>query len=269
MFFVIPDAPLADTSAPAAPDMTATADLGAPASDMTVFHISQWKAGSQWVQSVFRAAAPERLIEPSIESSKGIFPPIRKGAIYSPVYIHRQAFEESPAAAVEHRKFIVIRDLRDILVSWHKSLLKSHETNDVIEEHREKLRGMDTEQGLLYLLEHQNFYGLAMVAATWIKSKDLVVRYEDLLADQVGGFRQIFDHCGMAISDERLEEIVHRRSFEVVTGRKRGQEAPNSHQRRAVAGDWRNHFSWPVIQAFKKKYSHLLVVSGYEEDGAW
>lgn len=235
-----------------------------------VFHISQWKAGSQWVQNVFRHAVPERFIEPSVDFSHGHFDqPVRRGMVYSPLYIHHERFNSTPAAAMDHRKFVVIRDLRDILVSWHKSLLKSHETNDIIEVHRQKLAGMTVEEGLLYLMSHRHFYGLAMVALSWTRSNEWVVRYEDLVAEEQGMFRRIFEHCGIELPPERLEEAVRMCSFETVTGRKRGQEAAGSHQRRGVAGDWRNHFTKAVTHEFKIRFGHLLVVTGYEKNGAW
>jgi hypothetical protein len=37
----------------------------------------------------------------------------------------------------------------------------------------------------------------------------------------------------------------------------------NAHQRKAIAGDWRNYFSERVKQAFKARYGDLLVASGY------
>lgn len=238
--------------------------------DTTVFHISQWKAGSAWVQSVLREAHPSLIIEPDADSSRGVFnQPIQKGHIYSPLYIHRDAFIRSAAGQTEHHRFVVIRDLRDILVSWHKSLAKSHGINPVVAMHREQLSKLSNEEGLAYCLTHRHFQGLAMVASTWARSDDLVVRYEDILDDQFGSFRRIFDHCQIPIADDRLATIVKCRSFEAVTGRARGQESATSHHRRGVAGDWKNHFTPDLTREFKSRYGHLLIITGYEPDADW
>ena len=42
-----------------------------------------------------------------------------------------------------------------------------------------------------------------------------------------------------------------------------------AHQRKAVAGDWRNHFTPAVKEAFKERAGHILVAAGYESDLDW
>lgn len=261
----IPD----NTSAIAVPPDQATPP-GVDADQLTIFHISQWKAASQWVKSVLRLAQPDRLVECGGEMAYGVFKePLRRGAIYSPLYVNREGFEQSSAAAVPHRKFIVIRDLRDILVSWHKSLLKSHGLNPIVAMHRAKLEHMTTEEGMTYLLRHDHFRGLASVALSWVRSSEPVFRYEDLVADHGSFIRRIFDHCEVRLPEERVAQLIRNRSFQAMTGRAQGQESTDAHYRRGVSGDWRNHFTPELTKTFKELYGHFLVVTGYEENSRW
>ena len=69
---------------------------------------------------------------------------------------------------------------------------------------------------------------------------------------------------------EAQREVVRANRFETWTGgRKRGQEDVASHERKGIAGDWRNHFTPKVAAAFRSRYGSLLVATGYERDERW
>lgn len=239
-----------------------SAETSAPAT--TVFHITQWKAGSQWVQGVLSELEPQRILVPATEFFDGSGPcVIEPGRIYSPVYVNRLRFDESPMAAIEHRRFVVIRDLRDTLVSWYFSLLKTHDENPQVLSHRQKLEGMDKELGLLYLLEHPDFFGLSMVASTWAEVADtLVVRFESLIQDPERWFGVICRECGIETSETRLQLALEQRSFRNLAGRDPGTEGA-SHYRKGIAGDWRSHFSPEIATEFSVRYDNLMVKLGY------
>jgi hypothetical protein len=66
-----------------------------------------------------------------------------------------------------------------------------------------------------------------------------------------------------------LRDIVEKHRFERVAGRKRGEENVQSHFRKGVPGDWRNHFGDRHVRAFKDRYNDLLLKLGYETDPDW
>jgi len=72
-----------------------------------------------------------------------------------------------------------------------------------------------------------------------------------------------------SLSSSTVERIVQDRTFERLTGRKRGQEKTSNHLRKGVPGDWKNHFEDTHIQAFKKKYNDLLLKLDYEDTPDW
>lgn len=66
-----------------------------------------------------------------------------------------------------------------------------------------------------------------------------------------------------------LESILQMRSFERLTGRRKGQENASSHLRKGVPGDWRNHFDSALVQDFKDRYNDLILTLGYESTSDW
>ena len=42
-----------------------------------------------------------------------------------------------------------------------------------------------------------------------------------------------------------------------------------AHQRKGIAGDWRNHFSDELKGDFKERWGDLLIATGYERDLDW
>jgi hypothetical protein len=66
-----------------------------------------------------------------------------------------------------------------------------------------------------------------------------------------------------------VEEIVGARTFEKLTGRRRGQENRNTHLRKGQPGDWKNHFEPVHVRAFKERYNDLVVRLGYEDTPDW
>lgn len=231
----------------------------------TVFHITQWKAGSQWVQGVLTELEPERILVPTPEFSDGCdIRTIERGRIYSPLYINHLRFLESPLPHVEHRKFVVIRDLRDTLVSWYFSLIKTHDENAQVLKHRRTLQSMDQESGLLYLLGHDDFFGLSMVGSTWLEAADtLIVRFESLIENPVRWFGVILRECEIEAPKDRLLAALEQRSFANLAGRARGSEGAPSHYRKGVEGDWRSHFTPTIVQEFTRLYEDLMLKLGY------
>lgn len=80
----------------------------------------------------------------------------------------------------------------------------------------------------------------------------------------------LLDECQLPVSHERFREAVLANRFEQLSsGRMRGQKDESAHERKGIAGDWHNYFSERVKQAFKARYSGLLVATGYETDLNW
>ena len=65
------------------------------------------------------------------------------------------------------------------------------------------------------------------------------------------------------------EAIISNRFKSITKGRKRGQEDISTHERKGIAGDWRNYFAHAIKEKFKDLYGDLLMATGYEQDKDW
>jgi lipopolysaccharide transport system ATP-binding protein len=225
----------------------------------TVFHVTHYKAGSQWIHKLLHACAPDRIVTPQDAGGHILGGPLRAGMIYPTVYLAKPAFD---SVSLPHgsRRFVVVRDLRDTLVSLYFSLKHSHVLLDAkMASLRAELQARSQEDGLLWLLNGPEFTGIADIHASWVNSGEPLVHYEDLLDHDEAIFeRVLIDQCGMPIAREQLRETVRRCRFEALTGRLRGEQDVASHERKGIAGDWRNHFTEEIDGAFDARYGPLL-----------
>jgi hypothetical protein len=240
-----------------------------PFSDLpTVFHITHWKTGSQWIYQILQGVAPERIVPPKNRVAHFKEDPIIPGRIYPTLYVSRDEFELVDVPE-NHIRFVVIRDLRDTLVSRYFSLKVSHPvTVDIIAQRRSQLTNMSLEEGLLYVIRALG-KGIARIQSSWLDSDELFVKYEDLIADEYTQFKRIIDHCQIKIEDARLREVVKKNSFENRSGRQKGEEDVQSHYRKGVVGDWRNYFTDNLKAEFKERYGEILIAAGYEANNDW
>jgi len=163
---------------------------------------------------------------------------------------------------------VMYRDIRDVAVShyfyvrrtpWHP-------------EHDEYCQ-LNIEEGLLH-------FGRTLLPACvkWVRlweenrnpEKSLIIRYEDLLQHTAHVFAKVAGLFGLDDSPPTVQAIVDAHSFENMSGgRKQGQKSDSSFYRKGVSGDWRNHFTEPVAQLFKKQGERFWVGHGYEADPNW
>ena len=264
----------------------------------TVFHITHPKAGSQWVREILSQCAPKRIVEPKVAVAQFYEEAITPGKIYPAVYVPRQRFEETlypkassgagpgeaaarEAAQAKNRdnfvskalpviKFVILRDLRDSLVSLYFSLKVSHPLiSQNVAAGRRKLNELDFEDGFLSLIEERG-KSMANIQRSWMAGgNEMIVKYEDLLEDESAVFTRIVEHCQIEIPAAKLRRIIERASFQNRAGRARGEEDVTSHHRKGVAGDWRNYFTDRIKAAFKERFGAVLIDTGYETDAGW
>lgn len=266
----------------------------------TVFHVTHAKAGSTWVLEVLRQCALDRCFKPRdlVSNSQFHSMPLQVGAIYPSLYITKQELNtvlgrnffylsEPHSYALKYPKpfcqnwvnfqlyrkpvltVVVIRDLRDTLISLYFSLKVSHELTPRIGKIRKILEKYNQEQGLLYLVKNA-LHGFSKVQNSWAgDSQALKVKYEEILRDEYSVFTKIIDYCNLPVSQEHIRKVVTENSFAYQTGRKPGNEDVTQHQRKGIAGDWENYFTPLIKERFKEKYGQVLIQTGYESDLNW
>lgn len=235
----------------------------------TIFHITHHKAGSQWIHRILQALVFDRLVLPEVFNNQFLRRPVEGGRIYPTLYVTREQFESVPLPG-RWRRFVVIRDLRDTLVSLYFSLKNSHkELTELMRTRRLALHGMNQEEGLLYLIDC-GLTPMAQVQWSWVLAGEEIIKYEDLLQNDETILSQVLlGHCRLPVDPVRFREVVRTHRFEAQAGRKPGTEDTHSHERKGIAGDWRNYFTDKVRAEFKRCYGSILVATGYEKGFDW
>jgi len=235
----------------------------------SIFHVTHWKAGSQWVSSVLKFAVGQRLVHPQAGMGGPLGGPLQEGKIYSPVYASRDQFQAVVPNDAARRTFVVIRDPRDTLISWYFSLMFSHGSAEpTVQESRDELRAMKKTDGLAQMIG-KHLQEVAQIQREWITAGARIFRYEDLVANEQETFKQIFEFCQLRTPALRRRWIVFRHNFKVLTLGRLGRENAKSHLRKGMSGDWKNHFDDDLKRLFKAQYGETLALAGYEKDDSW
>src|SRR5258706_5771102 len=228
-----------------------------------LIHITHWKAGSQWVHKVLRTCFPEQIVQPTLGNIQFVKQHMSSGKVYPTVYVTKEEFDTAVLPENWFR-FVIIRDLRDTLVSGYFSIKLSHPPIGQIAEWRKVLNEVNLDQGLLFLMNNW-LPDSAAIQQSWLNTNEPLLRYEPLLQNDMEIFTEIIlKQARIPILSQTLEAAIVASRFENVTGgRQLGQEDLNAHERKGTAEDWKNHFSAKIKDEFKQKFGDLLIKSGY------
>jgi hypothetical protein len=239
----------------------------------TLVHVTHAKAGSSWIDALLREIFRDHVArrgrrvarDTGGDLASHYFEP---GRIYPAMFMTREQFMDHEELR-DVKRFIVIRDLRDTLVSLYFSLKHSQSLNSrgKTSALREKLSGMTREDGLLYLLEVQ-LPGAAAVQSSWLNHHEIVLRFEDLLENAAELLAEtLIDQLEMPVSESTITRAVRRIGFERVM--QRDDDETQARENKGAPGDWKNHFSETLRKTFAEKWGQLLIDTGYESDLAW
>jgi hypothetical protein len=247
-----------------------------------VYHCCVWKTASQWVRNVMSATDVYRysgLLTYAYEIHEGRdyrsldvrtfdkpFPP---GRIISPLYINYESFNGLPKPDA-FRAFFVVRDPRDLVVSHYFSTRFTHSENPGVVQERAKLVDLPEHDGMIANMESMAEQGIFEALRSWAKHSELdsrikIFRFEDLVgADQPQWVRQLMDHCDIPIPQENLDAILHRLSFERLSGgRKQGEENKHHKYRSGKHGDWVKYFDADLTERFNRVAGGIPELFGY------
>jgi hypothetical protein len=247
-----------------------------------VYHCCVWKTGSQWITSLLsdpvtyqysslghydpsRYGADMREIPTDEREYRRPFP---AGTAVGPLYISFGAYQriskEGPSRAL-----FVIRDPRDIIVSWYHSAKTTHivekDSESLLYRSRKKLQRVSLEEGIKHSIDHLTYYNTFDAMRSWVQQKDredvLILRFEDIAqSNNFDEFRKLFNFFDIQITDDKLQDLLYAYSFERLTGRKRGEEVnTDSHLRGGKEGGWQDYFTDDVWQHFSGKVGKGLI----------
>ena len=245
-----------------------------PKPSPAVFHVTHWKAGSSWITRILKRCDRERIVMPRrSETHLGaqfVEDPIQPDGVYPRLYVTHEEFERVSLPR-SWRRFVVIRDLRDTLVSAYFSVKFSHPDNPIVDESRAHLASVGLDEGLEWMLDHLMVARSAEIQESWSRAGVPLIHFEELIKNDVPMLERILiDECELPLRRPVVRRIVRRTSFERLSGgRARGEEDRESHFRKGVPGDWRSYFTDPLKAAFKERWGDLLIATGYESTTDW
>ena len=174
--------------------------------------------------------------------------PVVMNLLNSSPAVYERVVESSGGA---FRGLRVIRDPRQVLVSGYFHHRDGHPISsergfvwDALARDRPLLQSMSVEDGLIYEMDHIGGEVLdRQLRQTWADERVLQVRVEDLNDDQAGFLAELWEHLQI----ESRPDVSW------------GQQFSDS-----GAGEWRQHFSPAVADAFEDRFGGLLAEWGYQ-----
>jgi hypothetical protein len=244
-------------------------------STLRLFHLTFYKAGSQWMRDVLLDPrlveyAGHTLAASGVDLQACPWPTLVAGQLASPLYSTGTG-EWQLMANPDDRAFVVIRDPRDIVVSLVYSVSLSHAATPITLLLREPIATASHRNKLqigMFLLAQWSEY-----LRNWKRAREfdnvLLTRYEALVADLPGELSRLSAFLNWNVPRRVLDSITGDHSFASRSGRQPGDENPFSHRRKGIAGDWQNHFSRETARLFEDVFPGLLTDLGYESANTW
>ena len=250
-----------------------------------VYHCCVHKTGSQWVRALLSDALTYTYsglrpftYQASLEGRYDARPiterrfaePFPRETIVTPLYIDLDNFLAIPKPGA-YRAFFVMRDPRDIVVSWYFSTKKSHAVVGGIGRIRQDLGTLSVPDGIRYALQHMQERGHFAALDSWREAErrdpnSVAIRFEDLTDGGSEGLQRMFAHCDVQMPPDDIERLLRDYSFERLSGRRRGEEDEAAHYRKGIAGDWKNHFDDRLRADFEAAAPGLVGRLGYQWD---
>lgn len=170
------------------------------------------------------------------------------------------------------KTFFVLRDPRDLVVSWYYSSKYSHPPSKDINRVRAKLQNCSFNDGIKYSIDQMNDFGLFCGVKNWIEfgvsNCDLNVRillFDDFVERYQFFCESLITYLELKIDSEKLVEFIEKHSFKKYSGgRAKGDSDNSSHFRSARPNQWKDEFDAEIIEYFKLKTNDLDIF--YEDE---
>ncbi len=255
---------------------------------INIYHCCTHKSGSQWIKKIFaddivfaysglKQYSYSHYLPDNIDRRKiterYFDSPFPEYKIISPLYITYDSYKKIPKS-IPYKAIFILRDPRDLVVSYYFSMSFSHAANPEIIKTRARLNKINFTDGLIFCINWLGDFGTYSAQRSWAEASDetvLIVKYEDLIGlDSKNYFKKIFEHCEIDLPERKLTILVKKYSFEKMSkGRKPGQENQKHHYRKGISRDWKNYFTEEAKDRFKKETGELLIALDYEKDINW
>ena len=248
-----------------------------------IYHVALQKTGTQWMFDVLSdpivyehsGMTVEKFDVPRRKSQshpiRSLEKPYEKNTIITPFAgTYENYVNDVPKDDRRVAIFHVIRDPREMVVSWYFSTRDNHMVDKVsmLNAHRKNLKKKSKKEGLKYVIDLFDWKGKFEVMRSWMNKREddkiKIIKFEDLTEKSLFCFRDLFNFLDIRIPEDRLEDLVKSYSFETLTGREKGEEDQSSHMRSGKSSTWRHHFDDELKDIFYNKAHDIVGGYGYE-----
>lgn len=244
----------------------------------TIYHCCTQKTASQWFKAVFSDFLFYKYtgleVIPFKKTYYGqkevFFEAVPQHTFVTHLYVDYANYKKIPKPE-NYKAFFVLRDPRELVVSWYFSALYSHPENKVVNQARKDLKNLDITEGLKYTIEKLDKLGLFEAQKTWKQAEGKVqhfriFRYEDLANNNFNFLMRLFQYLDIEMPQNDFLKLYQKHKFENYSGgRTQGTEDVNAHYRKGVSGDWKNYFNSSLTAHFKSITHELLDVLEYSD----
>lgn len=244
-----------------------------------IYHCCTHKSASQWFKDIFS--------DPIVTKSSGLLPftyqtflperadrrPIHernfenlffpKNTIITPIYSDYTKFKTINKPD-NWRGFFILRDPRDLVVSWYFSVKETHPLmTDNLAKRRKELSSCSKKEGLKISIREMVQEGLFVAQRSWIQNSNKnpcveIYRFEDLFGgNQVGYMNDLMKHLEIYLSENELKRLMEKHSFE-----KKKQES--NHYRKGEKSDWKRHLEQEHLDLLEDLTGGILKLTDYE-----
>jgi len=236
--------------------------------DINIYHCCTQKTASRWFKVFFEHEIFQKYCPLEVSSYQEVRweDPETPGRIFFALYTDWEHFVKMPKPE-KHKFFFMLRDPRDVVVSWYYSVRYSHAVMGQIGDWRKCLSKLPMEAGLKYSIRKLQRMGYFEKQKSWVKNapKESIFTYEYFCKKQFNFFYwKLFKRLGIEMPKEELSRLLKECSFKAITGRRRGIENRQSNYRKGMPGDWMEHFSVDVYKYFREMTDNVHEELGYE-----
>lgn len=230
------------------------------------------KTGSQWLKQIFSDRHIEKLtgmvVYPQhrydVDEFHTVFP---KNAVIPGLYVSYRLYSLFIRKPERYKTIYVIRDPRNIVVSWYYSALKTHPEMAGLSVTRKVLQDMDRASGIAHSIKWLGVKFADMRSWAELGSADdnvMLVRLEDITAapEALGN---IFSFCGLDVSDELLEIVFNTYSKPSMRNRDLANRLDKSESHyRSRESRYQEEFLPEHYELFYNTTGNLVDILGYD-----
>lgn len=231
------------------------------------------KTGSQWMKKIFNDERvkgytklrqyPQHNYEYNEFHAR--FP---EGTFVPGLYLSYQSYEIFVQKPERYRTIYIIRDPRNVAVSWYYSIKKTHPEIQGVREVRARLSQMSHDEGLMYSIRYLSDKFAFMRSWIELSAGDpnvKIVKFEDLTQHAYETFSEVFEFLKCPIPENELREILadHTKEKMREEDMKLRNTDDDSHYR-VQESSYKIDFKEQHLRLFREVTGNLVELLGYE-----